>query len=190
MLAVAGKALKEWAVVVRAMDLGLQTILLRKGGIVEENRRFSIDAGEFFLLPTYTHQEPVVLQDRFRYLMEDPFCQARQDGLVPITHWAKLVDVLVVRSLEELEALSPHYIWSADYAIQRFRWKPRHPLNLLLLRVYRLPDAHLVPWSPDFGGCRSWAEIGGAAAFEGNPVLSDSRFEAQLGEILRILGRA
>lgn len=190
MLVTIGKALKEWAVVVRAMDLGFQTILLRKGGIVEENRHFALESGEFFLLPTYTHQEPDVLQQRFRALMDDPFCKARSDDLVPITHWAKVTDVLVVRSLDQLRMLATHYVWTPEYASQRFQWKPKYPLNLLVLRVFRLPQACLVRWDTAFGGCRSWADMGEPIPTSGSsPVLSDAEFNARVREILRVLNR-
>ncbi len=191
MLIASGKALKEWAVVVRAMDLGIQTIVLRKGGIAELNRHFSVDAGEFFFLPTFTHQEPDVLQDRFKYLMDDPLCRPREDGRVPITHWAKVVDVLSVRFLENLEALADHYVWTPEYVAQRLQWKPKYPLNLLVLRVYRLPQTQLVDWRPEFGGCRSWAEVEAPLGTAHSvPVLTDAEFEARVGEILAILGRS
>lgn len=190
-LVASGKALKEWAVVVRAMDLGLQTILLRKGGIAEENRHFSVDAGEFLLLPTFTHQEPDALQDRFKYLMDDPLCRPREDGRVPITHWAKVADVLALRSLEHLGALADHYVWTPEYVAKRLQWKPKYPLNLLVLRLYRLAQPLLVDWRPEFAGCRSWTEIEAPLGpADRVPVLTDAEFEARVGKILAILGRS
>ena len=49
-------ALKEWAVVVRALATGRQVILLRKGGIEEEPGEFRVEHAEFFLYPTFEHQ--------------------------------------------------------------------------------------------------------------------------------------
>ena len=32
-----------------------------------------------------------------------------------------------------VDGLSPFHIWTPDYAFKRLRWKPRHPLHVLLL---------------------------------------------------------
>jgi len=46
-------ALKEWATVVKALENGDQTIILRKGGILETSSGFKIESKKFFLFPTY-----------------------------------------------------------------------------------------------------------------------------------------
>ena len=38
-----------------------------------------------------------------------------------------------------VDALSPFYVWTPDYAEKRLAWKRRHPLHVLLLRTYRIP---------------------------------------------------
>ena len=49
-------ALKEWAVVCRALETGRQSILLRKGGIDEGPHGFRMRYREFWLLPTRFHE--------------------------------------------------------------------------------------------------------------------------------------
>ena len=49
-------ALKEWATVVNALENGDQTVLLRKGGILEDSSGFVVESEKFFLFPTF---EPV-----------------------------------------------------------------------------------------------------------------------------------
>src|SRR5579883_3547847 len=49
-------ALKEWAVVQRALLEGHQMVLLRKGGLIEESGDFDLRAREFLLYPTYEHE--------------------------------------------------------------------------------------------------------------------------------------
>ncbi|HQU41894.1 MAG TPA: DUF1802 family protein, partial [Pirellulales bacterium] len=51
-------AFKEWAVVCRALAGGRQSLILRKGGIVEEGGEFRPDHPEFLLFPTFSHQSP------------------------------------------------------------------------------------------------------------------------------------
>ena len=50
-------ALKEWAVVCRALADGRQSLLLRKGGIAETGGQFQIEHSRFWLYPTYVHQQ-------------------------------------------------------------------------------------------------------------------------------------
>ena len=49
-------AFKEWAVTVRALAEGEQLVTLRKGGIREPAKHFSLDHERFFLYPTFDHQ--------------------------------------------------------------------------------------------------------------------------------------
>ena len=46
-------ALKEWATIVTALENGEQTVILRKGGILETASGFKIEARKFFLFPTF-----------------------------------------------------------------------------------------------------------------------------------------
>ena len=79
------KALKEWAVVCRALEEGRQTVLLRKGGILEFREGFEVKHDRFMLFPTYEHQSrPIVhapkpisltfmpLLPSFRYFISGP----------------------------------------------------------------------------------------------------------------------
>ena len=50
---------KEWAVVCDALGRGEQTILLRKGGIAEGRNGFGFHHAEFFLIPTFFHEQVV-----------------------------------------------------------------------------------------------------------------------------------
>ena len=42
--------LKEWATVVKALEQGKQTVLLRKGGILETASGFNIESKKFFFI--------------------------------------------------------------------------------------------------------------------------------------------
>src|SRR5437660_10113016 len=55
-------ALKEWAVVCRALEQGRQILLLRKGGIYESAGEFEIEHRQFLLFPTYLHQNLKMLK--------------------------------------------------------------------------------------------------------------------------------
>lgn len=49
-------ALKEWAIVCRALESGNQILLFRKGGIMEFRNGFELKFKNFFLFPTFEHQ--------------------------------------------------------------------------------------------------------------------------------------
>src|SRR3989338_5866122 len=55
-------AFKEWAVIVNAFRQGKQILILRKGGIREETVDFQVEHNEFFLFPTYEHQNKADLK--------------------------------------------------------------------------------------------------------------------------------
>jgi len=55
-------ALKEWAVVCRALERGRQILLLRKGGIYEAAGEFELEHRRFLLFPTYLHQKIEMLK--------------------------------------------------------------------------------------------------------------------------------
>ena len=84
-----------------------------------------------------------------------------------------------------VDALSPFYVWTTDYAEKRLAWKRRHPLHVLLLRTYRIPRPVTVSVKDEYGGCRSWLELQRDLPFEGTPVLSDDEFERAAEEIAR-----
>jgi hypothetical protein len=48
---------KEWSLVCDALGCGEQSIILRKGGIAEGREGFSFRHREFFLFPTFFHEQ-------------------------------------------------------------------------------------------------------------------------------------
>ena len=64
-------ALKEWATVVKALEQGKQTVILRKGGILETASGFNIESKKFFLFPTWEHQETKHVKPEFHNFLTD-----------------------------------------------------------------------------------------------------------------------
>jgi hypothetical protein len=198
-------AFKEWAVTVRALAEGEQLVTLRKGGIREPEKHFSLDHDRFFLYPTFDHQRGDLVrqshQPELRRALEegvwpdgDPPVQAltcdggiAQPDRVRIRAWAEVARSWTVTDRRVVDGLAPFYVWTADYAEKRLAWKRRHPLHVLLLRTYRIPRPVTVRVRDDYGGCRSWLEITRDLPFEGTPVLSDEEFERASEEIAAIV---
>jgi hypothetical protein len=196
-------AFKEWAVTVRALAEGEQLVTLRKAG--DERRHFEPEHDRFFLYPTFEHQRNDVVrashQPELRRALEEgvwpdgePSAHAltRAGGIpqpdrVRIRAWAEVAGHWRVSDPRTVDALSPYYVWTTDYAEKRLSWKRRHPLDVILLRTYRIPRPVTVKVRDDFYGARSWLEITRDLPFEGTPVLSDEEFERASEEIEAIV---
>jgi hypothetical protein len=50
-------AFKEWALICESLGDGRQSLIIRKGGIAEGREGFSFRASEFFLFPTWFHEQ-------------------------------------------------------------------------------------------------------------------------------------
>jgi hypothetical protein len=184
-------ALKEWAVTVHSLAQGQQVLLLRKGGIHEEGRDFRVIHPEFLLYPTYEHQREDLLKPAQQLTLRRLLSDAPRGAEITFTHWARAEEIIEVSDQDKVDDLSPHHIWTGEYAQSRLRWKPMLPLSILLLRVYRMEHPVTVPFIPEYGGCTSWVEVIPNISL-GNlqPVLTDREFQLRVDAIKGSLGLA
>jgi hypothetical protein len=183
-------ALKEWAVTVAALDRGEQVLMLRKGGIREDGRHFKVEHDGFFLYPTYFHEAAALLKPGSSGLFDEAM-RDEDDALVTLRLWAEVDEVVEISEASAVEALGPFHIFTSEFASKRAYWKPRHPLNVLLLRCYRLQQPQALPVMTEYAGCKSWVKLVeeypiGVAT----PVLSEREFGRRVGEIRAALGRS
>lgn len=184
-------ALKEWAVTVRALALGQQIVLLRKGGIHESGKDFRVIHPEFLLYPTYEHQREDLLKPEHQPALRELLHEPRTEGHIAFAHWAKVAELVEVSQQEKVDDLSPYYIWTNAYAQSRLHWKPMLPLSVLLLRVYELAQPVNLPVEPEYRGCTSWVEVLSRVALgRMRPVLSDGEFQRLADEVKGSLGMA
>lgn len=153
-------ALKEWAVAVNAMSKGKQIMTLRKGGIHRDDKDFRVVHREFLLYPTFEHQKDELLQDAYHQDLQETLEEPDAPGLVTLSYWTQVTDVFELRDEETLERLSPFHVWSSDYAQKRLHWRPKYPLTVALLRVYRLQRPQALPVLDEYEGCKSWVDLG------------------------------
>jgi hypothetical protein len=176
-------AFKEWAVVVHALLEGEQILDVRKGGLREDGRHFSLHSTRLWLYPTAEHQKPELLKDPYRHWIDLAAASAVGQP-VRIEGWADVVRVAQVTEEQELAAIESKLIWTPEYAASRFNWKHRDPLWVLALRVHRLLEPIELAWDAAYGGCTSWFEATGLpddpAARPSEPALSDVAFESRL----------
>ena len=199
-------ALKEWAVTVRALAEGEQLVTLRKGGIREENKHFEVAGKQFFLYPTFDHQQAGLVREshvpELKRALEDgvwnppaPTARMMEAGVpvaqpmsVRLRAWAEVVASYEITQPDALESLVPYHVWTREYAAKRFNWKPRHPLHVLLLRTYRIPRPVTIRVAEEYLGCKSWIDVERDLPFEGTAVVSDSEFAAIQADVEQRLG--
>lgn len=175
--------LKEWSVTVDAIGRGEQTVLLRKGGIREDGRHFKIEHDQFFLYPGHFHEGEALLKPEKRDLLNGTHPDDFND-MVTLSVFAEIEEVIEVASEEQVRALEPFHIWSDKFAAKRFNWKPRHPLNLIILRAHVLQQPQALMVMPEYGGCRSWVTfVEDYPVGVTSPAMPDRRFKAQVNAI-------
>jgi hypothetical protein len=177
--------LKEWAVAVKALELGETALVVRKGGIRE--KAFAVANRRFLLLPGYEHQRPELLKPEYRQLLKE-IPDLTDDGPLHFTSFAEVRGAYEISEPGSLAAIDPYHIWTPEYAESRFRWRPKKPLTVLVLRVYLLPEPVELPYSEAYGGCKSWIELEEPVSVAGaRPALSDGGFERLVSPALEVL---
>jgi len=178
-------ALKEWAVAVRALERGDTALVVRKGGIRE--KAFAVPQTRFLLLPGYEHQRPELVKPEFRDIL-DGIPALTDDGPLRFSSFAEVAGAYEVSEADDLAALDPHHMWTREYAESRFKWRPKKPLTVLVLRTYLLSETVELPFREEYGGCKSWIELGEAVSAEGaRPALSDDEFEEMVAPAREVL---
>ena len=170
--------------VVQALLEGEQIVDIRKGGLHEDGRHFSVQSTRLWLYPTVEHQRPELLKPAYARWVETTEAAAPPDRGIRIEGWADIVGVATVTESDALDELDGKVIWSREYVESRFAWKRRDPLTVLALRVHRLATPIEVPYRDEYGGCTSWVDLDGLpddpATLPEQPALSDVAFEARL----------
>ena len=161
---------KEWAIVCEALGRGEQTILLRKGGIAEGRAGFGFRHSEFFLFPTFFHEQIEKVRTNGAKIPE------AREGEIEIRYFAELVAQKEITSWPMAAALGPFHILQESVVRERFDYK-KAGLHVALVRVFRLMPNWRFADLPAYGGCRSWVDLPEAPpGTEFEPVLSDDEF--------------
>lgn len=174
---------KEWALVCEALGRGEQSVILRKGGIAEGRAGFQFQHAEFFLFPTFFHEQIGKTRDLSAKIPE------QHDGEIEIRFFARLELSTVVTDLETALALEPFHILTREVVRERFEYDEAPGIHAAFVRVFRLEPSWIFPDAPRYGGCRSWVNLPPPAdrlAFE--PVLGDEEHVALMGKIRAVVG--
>ena len=178
-------ALKEWSTIVTALENGEQTVILRKGGILETESGFKIEAKKFLLFPTFEHQEEKNLKPQFHNYLDIVKQNRPQNEHNKITSYAEVVDEVDIISKEKINALSLFHIWSDSYIDERVNWMSEKPIKTVFLKVYKIPEIE-IPIKSEYHGCKSWININEDIQ-TGKPVLSEEELNSRLQKFKEIV---
>jgi hypothetical protein len=205
---------KEWSIVCEALGRGDQSVILRKGGIAEGREGFSFRYREFFLFPTWFHEQAEKVRRTWEWscgVAENaqprkysgpsdgrrPTSNAQRSthrgvpmpqGKIEIRFAAKLDVCRTIVSWPVAQALEPLHILKPEVVHERFDYDQAPGLHVALLRIFRVVPTWSFPDEKRYGGCRSWVKLPEAPAdlrFE--PVLSDAEQAKRREEFLEIV---
>ena len=169
--------LKEWAIVCEAMGRGEQSVIVRKGGIAEGRSGFAFRHSEFFLFPTFFHEQV----DRVR--VDDAEIPKTRSGEIEIRFFAKVIAAEHITSWKTAAALEPLHILQPSVVRERFDYDEAPGLHVALVRVFRLTPSWIFPDAPRYAGCRSWVKLPEAPATTRlEPVLTNQKLEERVGQ--------
>src|SRR5262244_1494243 len=95
---------KEWSLVCEALGRGQQSVILRKGGIAEGRDGFAFRHREFFLFPTFFHEQASLVRDSIAVLPKP------LPNEIEIRYFVKVKEATVMTNWEEVLALEPCHI--------------------------------------------------------------------------------
>jgi hypothetical protein len=190
-------ALKEWAIVCKALEDGKQMLLLRKGGIMEYRKGFEVKHNEFLLYPTFEHQSvesiKVEYKEKLKEILEEQNkynnnnnnrkeidkdnknFNTSSNNIIKLL--AKVEDVIEISDKLILSELRDYHIWSDEYVTMRMNYNPSKPMSILLLRIYKLRKPLIVDINDTWAGCKSWIDIETYREFQDSHKLKMQKIE-------------
>ncbi len=175
-------AFKEWALICEALGNGTQSIILRKGGIAEGRAGFAFQHAEFFLFPTWFHEQ----LERTTLPPDTPMPAALEEEIeiayAATVEWTRLVtDLAVVSRLRDL------HVWRDEIVEERFHYDETPGLHVAFVRVFRVDPPQRLRMEKKYGGCRSWVELPGLDGAALVSVISDEEHARRRGALEALL---
>ncbi len=165
-------ALKEWSTTIEALGKGQIIAIWRKG----EGRGFNIEQKQFVLFPTGTHQNFNKIKQEW-WSLHDEKASPNKDNQIKVNYWAEVEEAIEVHEFEQLLSISNELINTNEHLFSSWNLYPDHKGKVLLLRVYKLSNPILVPYSQEYAGCKSWIELKiDIPKIGGIPILSFKEF--------------
>ena len=163
---------KEWSLVCDALGTGSQSLILRKGGIHEGRSGFFWKHDEFFLFPTYFHEQ----DQEFPWPDAPPLSPRNDEDPHVITLFATVEWKAQLTVWDDVERLREFHFWKDATIRDRFDYTENTGISMAFLRVWRLPVPWEFPHQARYGGCRSWLDLPEVPRdLDLSPVLTDEQ---------------
>ena len=180
--------LKEWAITATALAQGRQIVLLRKGGLLDEDGSFALEHSQFWLMPTWFHQERGLVKPAHLDLWEQtPRAVDEGPSLAYIRHFARVERVWELHEDAESALRRVPHVWSQNYLDLRFSYQADKPLLCAALRVWELESPIRYGLRASDRGCRSWIETAEPLEGDARAVLKGEEFGRFVDEIEEVL---
>lgn len=167
---------------------GVQSLILRKGGIHEGRGGFEWKHRQFFLFPTWFHTQG----ERLTWVPEnaESFPPEDERTSVEIDGFATLEQVWKVTDWSQMEEIAPLHVWKEEIVKERFVYDEESCLHVALVRAYKLPERWSFPYSKSYGGCRSWVNLpeqGLSLLEKAVPAMPDAEWDAVARQLRDLL---
>ena len=182
-------ALKEWAVLIDAMARGDIIAMVRKGGIREKRAGFEVRHDRFLLYPTFFHENPADLAERFHPQLAAAHERKAPAGRVRLTHFAESVAVWNVTDAALLPGVEHEHGLSPAAVLSRFNYRGNPNVRVVAVRVHELPQPLEISEAPRYAGCVSWLELDGDVLLDGaRPAIPEAALQQRVALITHALG--
>ena len=161
---------KEWATVCEALGSGRQSTILRKGGIAEGRDGFAFRHREFFLFPTFFHEQVEKIR------VDNAELPEVNESQVALRFFVKVEHALKIESWSAAAALAPFHILQESVVRERFEDERAAGIHVAFVRVFRIEPEWILPNEKSYGGCRSWVRLPDIPCeITTEPALDDAR---------------
>jgi hypothetical protein len=174
---------KEWAIVCQALGEGQQSVIIRKGGIAEGRDGFAFRNREFFLFPTFFHEQV----DKTR--LRDASIPRPNESQVEIQFFARIEHACRIESWETVTALESFHVLKQSVVRERFDDVRALGIHAAFVRVFCLGQSWVLPNDKRYAGCRSWVELPKPpATIRLEPVLGEEEHVEMEKRFLSVIG--
>jgi len=147
-------AFKEWAVICEALGTGLQSVIIRKGGLAEGRAGFSFQHEEFVLFPTWFHEQ----LGKTTLPPETPVPEEPGEDL-EIRYTATVEWKGLLTDHKKVARLRDFHVLHESVVEERFHYDGDDGVYVAFVRVYRLDPPLRLKNEKKYGGCRSWVDL-------------------------------
>jgi hypothetical protein len=180
---------KEWGAVIRALEEGDQTCIIRKGKRKEDI--FDLSTRRFWLIPSYSHQDEESIQPFYRDYLDESEEQHAEAGPenVHVQCWVQAKTVIKITKNQRLNWVTDHTVYSPRCLQNRFQLQPGEALHMLVVRAYKLGDPRILEQPEGYEDCTAmggdqWVDLKQRIPLiPDNPALSDEEFEQRLSTL-------